>query len=389
MTTESFRDEQLDAIADRVIERLPMEQLAAIVAGKLPLDLLVDMIMARMRAPGLAAPVPRDGQAAVPRDALMEPFFQQSQTAQSILRLLPVPHKRKWTFFFSDWGCLRCGRGENEGLSHATNGFCQECYPLVHQRLAQSIRKRIDENASRTTEEAISKHRQRPLRADDLAQLTPDTIMEPWFLPKQIETAISQLVPISKRRKWRYFFLDWGCLRCGRTDVIHHCHGLCKRCHLWIYNHLRTSIDKHFAQDRPTPDDLTAKLTLRASTAQRILAGDEVLPVTQAPEPAIDSTAPPDLWKQRLWKKRLGRGCARIIDALTDRGELSTSEIATITGLTVRTVQDNLDVLRRNTLIETRYGRHVLRKPCEECRQVRQTLFQPKKPRPAKRLPGA
>jgi hypothetical protein len=373
MRTESLREDEADAIVDRVIEKLPLDQLASIVAEKLPLNLLAEKLAGRMGAPASVAALSGDVLDAV-SDAIspstfMEPFFQQSQTAQSILRLLPVSHKRKWTFFFSDWGCVRCQRGENEGVAHGSNGLCRVCYPLIAQWLKESVKKRVEAGAPTTAEEAISRHRRRPLTSEDLDQLTPDTIMEPWFLDKQTESAIAQLVPLSKRRKWIYFFLDHGCLRCARKDRKHHCLGLCKRCYLWINYHLRASINKHHTQNGPTPEDLTAKLALRASTAQRIFAGEEVLPAKPQAEAATERASPWD------WKQRLGRGCARIIDALTNRGELSTNEIASITGLTLRTVQDNLDVLRRNTLVETRYGRHVLRKPCEECRQVRQTLF--------------
>ena len=337
-------DDELQAIADLVVERLPLDRLA-------------DLIASRM------APVSRILDEASP-GAIMEPFLQPAETSQAILRKLPVPHKRKWTFFFSDWGCIRCG--EN-GMSHASNGLCGPCHSLVTSWLAASVKKRVEDGATITAEEAIARHRRRPLTPNELALFTPGTIMEPWFLPKQIETAIGQLVPISKRRKWLYFFLDHGCLRCGRSDRKHYCLGLCKRCYLWISYHLGSSVSKHLGG--PTPENLTAKLTLRASTVQRVLAGEEVLPMPPEPEPATEGVA------LYMWKKKLGRGCARIIDTLTNRGELSTDEIAHLTGLTSRTVHDNLAVLRRNTLVESCNGKHVLRKPCEECRQVRQALF--------------
>ena len=189
-------DEDLEAIAELVMERLPLDRLADLVASRI-------------------APASRVLAEASP-GAIMEPFLQPAQTSQAILRQLPVPHKRKWTFFFSDWGCIRCG--ENEGLPHASNGLCGPCHSLVTSRLAASVKKRVEDGATITAEDAIARHRRRPLTSDELALFTPDTIMEPWFLPKQIETAIAQLVPISKRRKWLYFFLDHGCLRCGRSD---------------------------------------------------------------------------------------------------------------------------------------------------------------------------
>ena len=106
MTAQPLQDDELDAIADRVIEKLlasgMISQPALAVTRALP------------ETPG----------------AEMEPFFQTSEIAQEMLRRLPVNRQRKWTFFFSDWGCLRCGSGENEGRCHSGNGFCSECRQL-------------------------------------------------------------------------------------------------------------------------------------------------------------------------------------------------------------------------------------------------------------------
>jgi hypothetical protein len=190
MRTAPLRNEELNAIVELVIEKLALD--------------------------GRIGP-PQLGPGALAQDSpgahLLEPFFQTSETSRSILNLLPLPYKRKWGFFFADWGCLRCGRGKNEGLAHGSNGLCAPCHTLVPQRLFQSLKNRVDENPPPNAGEAIARHRRRSLTEADLARLTPETIMEPWFLPKPIESAIGQLVPISKQQKWRFFFLDWGCLR--------------------------------------------------------------------------------------------------------------------------------------------------------------------------------
>lgn len=61
------------------------------------------------------------------------------------------------------------------------------------------------------------------------------------------------------------------------------------------------------------------------------------------------------------WKHKLGAGCGKIIDALLEREELATPQLATLTGLSPRTCQNNLIALRRNGLVESSAGRHRLR----------------------------
>lgn len=63
------------------------------------------------------------------------------------------------------------------------------------------------------------------------------------------------------------------------------------------------------------------------------------------------------------WKAKLGQACARMIDALLERGQLSTSQLATLAGLAPRTTQNNLIVLRRNGLVASHAGMHELRTP--------------------------
>lgn len=56
------------------------------------------------------------------------------------------------------------------------------------------------------------------------------------------------------------------------------------------------------------------------------------------------------------WKAKLGEGCGRMIDALVQRGKLTTAQLGTLAGLAPRSVQNNLQILRRNGLVETLPG---------------------------------
>jgi hypothetical protein len=71
-------------------------------------------------------------------EVLPQPWFLPREVSNEILRLLPVPHQDKWSFFFQDWGCLRC---DSTKVMHQFLGLCQRCYGITINRLKASILK--------------------------------------------------------------------------------------------------------------------------------------------------------------------------------------------------------------------------------------------------------
>lgn len=60
--------------------------------------------------------------------------------------------------------------------------------------------------------------------------LDEDVFLQPWFVSKQTFLAIRRLLPSSQLMRMQYYFQDWGCLRCGRTDVLYRANGMCSVC---------------------------------------------------------------------------------------------------------------------------------------------------------------
>jgi len=124
-----------------VIEILPppslkenaLEQLAALVAGKL----------AERNISPQPELKPRELLAELADEVLLEPWFLPKATAYAILQLLPVSHRRKWSHFFEDWGCLRCDRKK---VNHCSNGMCGRCRWKVTNRLKASLKKHAQQN---------------------------------------------------------------------------------------------------------------------------------------------------------------------------------------------------------------------------------------------------
>lgn len=75
-------------------------------------------------------------------DVLLGPWFLGKKVFGSIRHLLPHDYWRRMSYFFEDYGCLRCGRKD---LHYGANGMCHECFCWVKYRVAQSMRKRKEE----------------------------------------------------------------------------------------------------------------------------------------------------------------------------------------------------------------------------------------------------
>ena len=71
------------------------------------------------------------------KTGIFEPFFQTKAIAAELKKLQTVPHQRKWTKYFAEWGCLVC---EKKDRPHMCLGMCQACYPKIAHRLQNILR---------------------------------------------------------------------------------------------------------------------------------------------------------------------------------------------------------------------------------------------------------
>jgi hypothetical protein len=54
--------------------------------------------------------------------------------------------------------------------------------------------------------------------------------LQPWFMPRHIFLQIRTLLPSAQLSRMKYYFEDYGCLRCGRSNVLYRGNGLCETC---------------------------------------------------------------------------------------------------------------------------------------------------------------
>ena len=60
------------------------------------------------------------------------------------------------------------------------------------------------------------------------SELTKDAIfLQPWFLPVEVYRAIRRVLPYIHLFKMRYYFEDYGCLKCGKKNALYQSNGFC------------------------------------------------------------------------------------------------------------------------------------------------------------------
>jgi hypothetical protein len=61
------------------------------------------------------------------------PFFETAEVAHELRRRMTVTERRKWRYYFDDWGCFVCERREP---GHQALGMCSTCYSNRLKRLS-------------------------------------------------------------------------------------------------------------------------------------------------------------------------------------------------------------------------------------------------------------
>jgi hypothetical protein len=90
----------------------------------------------------------------------------------------------------------------------------------------------------------------------DKRTLLDDVFLQPWFLPLKVAISLRELLPGNHRHKMRFYFDDYGCMKCGKKRVPYGSNAMCKICvqqvklkMLWAIRRRWTA--RGFAEDQP------------------------------------------------------------------------------------------------------------------------------------------
>src|SRR6267378_2757297 len=99
-------------------------------------------------------------------------------------------------------------------------------------------------------------------------ELLDNIFLQPWFLPRTTALAIKRILPPEHRHRMRFYFDDYGCLKCGKTDVTYGQNALCKPCMQQVKLRFFFAIKRRWTAASP---DNTPRTFKRMADAQRLL----------------------------------------------------------------------------------------------------------------------
>jgi hypothetical protein len=73
-----------------------------------------------------------------------------------------------------------------------------------------------------------------------------ELFLQPWFLPKATYLKLKTLLPSSQLAKTRYYFQDYGCLKCGSRTALYGSNGMCSECSILIRGRIAICLKKRF-----------------------------------------------------------------------------------------------------------------------------------------------
>jgi hypothetical protein len=97
-----------------------------------------------------------------------------------------------------------------------------------------------------------------------------DGIFAPFFQTQAIASAIRRQETVAQQNKWIFYFADWGCMVCGKTDRKHVSLGMCVNCYAKTRQRLAASL-RRAELDKPSSPPVARDLTdlARASLRRR------------------------------------------------------------------------------------------------------------------------
>lgn len=93
-------------------------------------------------------------------------------------------------------------------------------------------------------------------RVSNLNSPEDELFLQPWFIPKDIYLEIRRLLPPVHLAKMRYYFQDYGCLKCSGRTSLYASNGFCEKCSVLIRGRVVRSLQRRLKDVgvRLTPD---------------------------------------------------------------------------------------------------------------------------------------
>jgi hypothetical protein len=73
-----------------------------------------------------------------------------------------------------------------------------------------------------------------------------EVFLQPWFLSEAEYMAVRRILPPSQMLKMRYYFDDYGCLKCEKLNSMYGSNGLCRNCSIIIRARVVLALKRRF-----------------------------------------------------------------------------------------------------------------------------------------------
>jgi hypothetical protein len=83
-------------------------------------------------------------------------------------------------------------------------------------------------------------------KAAEVGSSNDELFLQPWFVSQSLSHTLRRLLPSSQLLKMRYYFEDYGCLRCGGRNKLYASNGMCKECSIVIRARVVLSLKRRF-----------------------------------------------------------------------------------------------------------------------------------------------
>jgi hypothetical protein len=104
----------------------------------------------------------------------------------------------------------------------------------------------------------------------DAELLDNEIFLQPWYLSRETFLAIRELLPSAQLLKMRYYFDDYGCLKCGKSDSIYSSNGMCARCAIVVRSRVVASLKRRFQKVGVAIKDSPIQIFLGGRTMKQI-----------------------------------------------------------------------------------------------------------------------
>lgn len=93
--------------------------------------------------------------------------------------------------------------------------------------------------------------------------LYDELFLQPWFVAKPTYLALRRLLPSSQLLKMRYYFDDYGCLKCGSRVSLYGSNGLCKGCSIIVRGRVALCLARRFKKVGAKVDGVALRRFIR------------------------------------------------------------------------------------------------------------------------------